>query len=308
LKNSRQLLTVARESNFHRPARNIVYLPGMRRFALAIILLLCIPKFAHAWGADGHQIVARIAEDRLTPAAKAAIHDLIGNESISDSDVASWPDAIRNRFPETGPWHYVDIPANAAAFDEKRDGDNGNNVIEEIEIYEMNVDDKAMSKPWRIEALKFIVHFVGDLHQPLHCAERNGDRGGNSRLVFFLDTPRATNLHSVWDSALLFHRKGDTPNQKYADDLNAKITPAQAQQWSTGTSLDWANESFHIAVNSAYANVPADGPPPKLDINYVQKNELVVEQQLQKGGVRLAMVLNQIFTTPPTTNESNPSH
>src|SRR5271156_6378497 len=124
----------------------------MRRFALAIAFLLCLPRIAHAWGVDGHQIVARIAEDRLTPAAKAAVHDLLGDTPISDPDVASWPDEIRNRYPETGPWHYVDIPTDAAGFDEKRDGNNGNNVIEAIEIYEMNLADPALPKPWRIEA------------------------------------------------------------------------------------------------------------------------------------------------------------
>jgi len=275
----------------------------MRRFtAIVIAILLCLPKIVSAWGVDGHQIVAMVATDRLSPSAKAAIHDLIGNEPISDPDVSSWPDQIRNQFPETGPWHYVDIPADAPAFDEKRDGNNGNNVIEETEIYEMELADQATPKPWRVESLKFIVHFIGDLHQPLHCAERSGDKGGNGRLVFFLDRPRATNLHSVWDSAILFQDEGAAGDAKYADFLNAKITPAQAQEWAKGTPLDWANESHQIAVDSAYAGVPADGPPPKLDIKYVQRNEPIIEEQLQKGGVRLAMVLNEIFAGYPTTN------
>src|SRR5271163_3721690 len=113
----------------------------MRRslFVTPITLLLCVPTIVHAWGVDGHQIVARIAEDRLTPAAKAAIGDLLSGDTISDPDVASWPDEIRNAYPETGPWHYVDIPVGAARFDEKRDGNNGNNVVEAIEFYEMNL-------------------------------------------------------------------------------------------------------------------------------------------------------------------------
>ena len=124
------------------------------------------------------------------------------------------------------------------------------------------------------------------MHEPLHCAERNKDRGGNTRLVFFLDQPGAVNLHAVWDSAILLNHKGNVRNAEYADKLNAAITPEQAEEWAKGTPVDWANQSHDVAVASVYKDVPADGPPPKLDQAYVDAAGKVIDLQLQRGGVR----------------------
>ena len=259
---------------------------------------------AFAWGGDGHQLVCLIAEDRLTPAAKKAIHEILGNDvNISDAEIASWADQIRRQRQNTAPWHYVDIPVyvsttaptTAPTFDEVRDGQHGNNVIDKIADFEKVLKDPKTSKDDRAEALKFLVHFVGDIEQPLHCADRNGDKGGNKRLVFFLARQRATNLHSVWDSAILLAHKGTVRNAVYADKLNVAITKEQAVEWAKGTPTDWANESHQVAVDSVYKNVPAGGPPPKLDQKYVDAAGAVIDQQLQRGGVRLATVLNDIF-------------
>lgn len=269
----------------------------MRRLAsLSFVLTSVLPAIAYGWGGDGHQIVCLIAEDRLTSAAKAGIHALLGSTAnISDAEIASWADEVRRERPATGPWHYVDIPVEATTFDEKRDGRNGNNVIDKINDFETVLKDPKASKNDRVEALKFLVHLVGDEHQPLHCAERNGDKGGNGRLVFFLDRPRATNLHSVWDSAILLEHKGTTRNAAYADSLNAQVRPEQAAEWMKGTPEDWANESHAVAVDVVYKGVPADGPPPKLDQKYVDAAGAIVDLQLQRGGVRLAAILNNIF-------------
>jgi hypothetical protein len=264
--------------------------------AATILLLLLLPSFAVAWGGDGHQLVCLIAEDRLTPAAKKAIHEILGKDvNISDAEIASWADQIRRERRDTGPWHFVDIPVDAKEFDEKRDGDNGNNVIDKISDFEKVLKDPKASKDDRAEALKFLVHFVGDIEQPLHCADRNGDKGGNKRLVFFLARQKATNLHTVWDTTILLVHKGKTRNADYADKLNAAITKEQAEAWAKGTPTDWANESHQVAVDSVYKDVPADGPPPKLDQKYVDAAGAVIDQQLQHGGVRLAAILNDIF-------------
>src|SRR4051812_47093078 len=95
---------------------------------------------------------------------------------------------------------------------------------------------------------KFLVHLVGDVHQPLHCADRDGNKGGNGRLVFLLDRQRAVNLHSCWDTLILLNRKKATPIAQYADALNACITAEQAKAWAQGSPLDWANESHGVAV------------------------------------------------------------
>ena len=282
-------------------------------FAAAIIVTALLPSITLAWGGDGHQLICLIAEDRLTPAAKAGIHALLGNSAnISDAEIASWADQVRRERRDTGPWHYVDIPvissttapATQPVFDEARDGDHGNNVVDKITDFENVLKDPKAKKDDKAEALKFLVHFVGDLHQPLHCAERNKDKGGNARLVFFLDRQRAINLHSVWDTAILLNHKGTMRNAIYADKLNSAITPEQAAEWNRGTPTDWANESHDIAVKVVYAGVPIEGPPPKLDQKYVDGAGIVIDRQLQRGGVRLAFILNDIFKDGPTTQSA----
>src|SRR3954463_3056035 len=175
--------------------------------AILLLLLLSIPAHVFAWGRDGHAIVAQIAESRLTPKAKAAVDELLGKQTMSG--VSSWADQIRKERDETATWHYVDIPYEMRAYDAARDGKNGNNVIDKIVDFANVLNDRTRPAADREEALKFLIHFVGDIHQPLHSAERNEDKGGNFRLVFFLDEPQAVNLHKVWDSVLLKHMMGE---------------------------------------------------------------------------------------------------
>jgi hypothetical protein len=258
---------------------------------IIVLLTLVFPTAAFAWGPDGHRIVALIATSRLTPEAAAQVKELLGNATLAD--IASWADEIRNDRPQTAAWHYVDIPTSQPSFDEKRDGNGGDNVVDAIEYYEKYVGDKHNAANYRAEALKFLVHFVGDVHQPLHASERDHDRGGNSRLVFFLDQPRAVNLHSVWDSSILLHQMDTTSVTVFASSLNLRISAAQATEWAKGTAEDWANESHMVAVKVVYPDVAADGPPPKLGEEYVKQGEQAIDQQLERAGVRLAWALNE---------------
>jgi nuclease S1 len=277
-------------------------LPRVKRLAVAIVLL--IPSLLFAWGGDGHQITALIAEEHLNPETKKAIHELLGKDvNISDAEICNWADQIRRERRSTAPWHYVDIPADASDFDEERDGNHGNNVVDKLEHFEKVLADVSNRKDDRAEALKFVVHFAGDIEQPLHCAERYHDRGGNTRLVFFLDRKRAVALHAVWDTQILLHDKGNQRILDYSRWLNEQITPDEIRAWSKGKTEDWANESHRVAMEQAYKDVPADGDPPKLGPEYVKRAEPVVEQQLQRGGIRLATILNRaldpIFSPPP---------
>jgi len=268
----------------------------MRSLRLVLLIVLLLPTSLYAWGSDGHQLTCLIAEERLTPEAKAGIHELLGADvNISDAEIASYADTVRRQRRNTAPWHYVDVPVEAEKFEEQRDGNRGNNVIDKIDEMEKVVADRDKPKAERAEALKFLVHLVGDAHQPLHCADRDGDRGGNTRLTFILDRPRAVNLHMAWDSVILLSHKAGVRNLSYALALNQKITSELADKWSKGTAEDWVNESHGIAVKLVYADVPADGPPPKLGEWYVRMAAGVIDEQLQKGGVRLAMVLNRCF-------------
>ena len=111
--------------------------------------------------------------------------------------------------------------------------------------------------------------------------------------MFFLERQKAVNLHTCWDTLVLLDHKGKTRILDDAEALEAKITPAQAEQWSKGTPEDWANESHRLAIDVVYKDVPADGDPPKLDQAYIDRAAPVIDEQLQRAGVRLAMILNR---------------
>lgn len=267
--------------------------------AVFLLALLLLPSsLAHGWGRDGHAIVAQIAESRLTPKAKEGVEALLGKKSMTS--VASWADTIRKDREETSPWHYVNIPYEMKGYDPARDGKNGENVIDKIIDFANVLNDRKRSDEDREEALKFLIHFVGDLHQPLHSTDRNDDKGGNFRLVFFLDKPEAVSLHRTWDSEILeYMMKQRTEGKESANDMAARLAASidekQAKQWLRADPVGWANESHKLAVDVVYAGVAAGGPPVKLDAAYVQRAGPVIELQLQRAGVRLADVLNRVF-------------
>lgn len=261
---------------------------------LSLLVCVLLPAHSLAWGGDGHQIVCLIAEQGVTKEADAMIHDLLGKDvDISDAELANWADEHRREARKTAPWHYVNIPIDSNGYDPKRDGNKGSNVIDKAIEFERVLSDKSKPKEERAEALKYLVHLVGDLHQPLHSGDR-GDRGGNSRLVFFLYLQTAQALHKVWDSTILRKRKARTPIADYADRLLARISKQDAEAWAKGTPIDWANESVKVSRDVVYAGVPGDGPPPKLDQKYVDRAGEAIDLQLEKAGVRLASILNQI--------------
>ncbi len=260
---------------------------------------------AWAWGPDGHEIVGRIAELHLTEKARQQVNALLngGNTnspviSISDDQVANWADYVRPKRRETAPWHYVDIPFDAEKYDPVRDCDNhAGCVVETIQNLRRVLTDSEASEKERKEALKFIVHFVGDVHQPLHCAERNGDKGGNLCMVKYPGKPEPAKLHVVWDIFLVKDNLkasglGPVP---YAEYLNAKITPEQKQAWQSGDAADWAWESHVLGVTRAYDTIPVECASARLDEDYVTKNRALVDEQFMKAGIRLAALLNEAF-------------
>lgn len=248
---------------------------------------------ADAWGPDGHRIIGHIAELHLTDKAKAGIKEILGPElKISDDSVASWPDHIRHDRPETGPWHYVDIPFDATSYDPQRDCPTGQCVVVQTEHFAKILGDANATMVTRAEALRFLVHFAGDLHQPLHCTERNGDKGGNLVRVTFLSEPEETNLHRVWDSSLIRSYLAEGDVLQYAERLNTGITPQQEKEWARGSIPDWAWESHQAAVAHTYASVPVQSAPVHLGTEYVTGNQPLVEEQLMKAGIRLAVLLN----------------
>jgi hypothetical protein len=238
---------------------------GMSRVlaaALSLVLPLCFVPRASAWNGEAHQLVAWIAEARLSEKAKVGVKELLDDADLSDAEVVSWADQIRRERNETAPWHYVSIPIDSEGYDPKRDGNSGDNVIDAIDRFTKVLANKQAPKEERVEALKFVVHFIGDLHQPLHCANRNGDKGGNGRLVFFPGRKKAVSLHLVWDTLILPRSKGKQSVAEYGDALTGRITAKQTKAWAAGTPQAWAAESWEVARDVVYRDVPADGNPP----------------------------------------------
>lgn len=230
------------------------------RIITALIVLLVVASRTDliAWGGDGHRIVANIAEAHLTPAAKAQVQLLLDGAHLAD--VASWADEVRRDRPATSRWHYVDIPYEASSYDAARDcqaTDHGDCVIAEIARAEKVLGDLSASKNERAEALKFLVHFVGDMHQPLHSIERNdpvtgnGDRGGNEVHITFFGAP--ANLHGVWDSGIIAH--GGVTLDQVQKWLSTQDEKALAQ----GDPIQWALAAHALAISNTYV-LPADPP------------------------------------------------
>ena len=260
-----------------------------------------------AWGPEGHAIVADIAQQHLTPAASAEVISLLKQEDLSRLDeISSWSDANRKEFPHTGSWHYVDIPLQAEDYVAARDCHQGNCVVSRLDHYANVLADKSAAPQARLEALKWVVHLVGDIHQPLH-AEDNDDKGGNTVQVQFFG--QGTNLHSVWDGRIIRKALNLQPGPNYTFDhalvqsdamvLDADISDAQRLQWGASVSLanlgidaiDWANESHLLAQTVAYTDLSK----PSGDAwsqRYQAMAWPVVETRLEQAGVRLAAVLN----------------
>lgn len=241
---------------------------------------------ADAWGPDGHRIIAEIAEQRLSDEAKAAIADLLDGQAMAD--VSTWADQVRSReeYRWTGPLHYANLAAGATRFDMDRDCGEAGCVVSAIKRYRAVLEDDAAAREEKVEALKFLIHFVGDIHQPLHVSFAR-DRGGNDVKVTFLG--HATNLHRVWDAGLIDTR--DVPWPVYMETLSERITVDQRAAWATTDPSVWATESYQLAVSNAYA-IPHGG---ELGEEYVSRNIGIVETRLSQGGVRLAIVLNEVF-------------
>jgi len=255
--------------------------------SLALLLALLSPQLGLSWGMEGHRLIVRIAEGLLSRAAREDIAaTLAPGESLVE--LASWADEVRKLRKETEPWHYVDIPLNSAGFDWKRDCPEGNCVVGKIADFRKIWRDPRASATTRREALLFLVHFVGDLHQPLHCVDM--DRWGNDVPVRFRG--EHMNLHALWDTALL---KQMPEEEQLFSKLSQAIRWEPLMKWSQGTIEDWANESFHIAQQTVYGLLPtaASGETREIGQSYERAAQPVIELQLEKAAVRVAAILNE---------------
>lgn len=251
----------------------------------AALFISCIALIS--WGVTGHRAVAKIAENHLTPKTEQAIKDLLGH--ITLPDVSTWADDIRNdpRFKYTGSWHYADVTS-GLTFEQFA---TTIKTMPEANVYkivlrcELDLENDKKSKTDKIEALKFLVHFIGDLHQPMHVSHTE-DRGGNAIQVTFNNGD--TNLHSLWDSGLITEE-----NLSYEKMAKAYDTamPEQIKKWQSDSLMIWLWESYQIS-EILYKEVAEN---PKFDQGYYESHLPILQNRIEKGGVRLAGVLNAIF-------------
>lgn len=255
----------------------------MRRVGVWLFVLsltLTIPLSAGAWGTKSHRVVASIGEDLLTPEARREVTNLL-DSSITLADISTWADEVRSIRPNTGPWHYVNMPRGASDYNAQRDCQRGC-VVSAIEQSLPLLQDHSKGRAVRQEALKWAVDLVADLHQPLHAIAN--DRGGNDVLVQF--NGRQTNLHRLWD--------GDLIDQAYPnvsalqEQVLAVLQAANWRAWQAGWPQDWAEESHRVAGEAVYLFPESR----KIDERYFEKSLPVIHEQLAKAAVRLAWVLN----------------
>jgi nuclease S1 len=262
------------------------------RFALFLVILatIAVPRTALAWGRMGHRAAARLTEARLTPEASAAVRALLEpGESLADA--STWADGVRRDIPESAPWHYVNVPITEAKYSARFCPPEGC-VVEKIADFRRVLADPKTPRSDRRKALRFLIHFIQDLHQPVHVGDR-GDRGGNDLQVQFFG--HGSNLHRVWDSGLVEHAFSDENALLRA--LTSLAGGGEAAGWVSGTVEDWAGESLG-AARVAYREPGSDRElkrGAKLGESYQSVNLPVANKRLAQSAVRLADVLNGIF-------------
>jgi len=277
---------------------------NLRRQLLLAMLCSCTSFSAWAWGQEGHAVVAEIAQRRLSPAATAAVEHLLGR-GHSLAAVASWADDMREARPETYRWHFVSIPRAAPTYEAARDcaaTTRGDCVVAQLERLKNDLRCAATAD-LRRDALRYAVHFVGDIHQPLHAV--GDERGGNLLMVrvewrgltcLAKCVPKRidANFHAVWDSHLINSvawNWGAYVNRLEGGWLAG--AEARAADADGGSAADWANAT-HTQGQAVWDLVP---PTRVLDDSYFQQVLPVVDRQLGLAGLRLARFLNEAYET-----------
>lgn len=267
-----------------------------------------------AWGLRGHRIVARIAENHLSEAARSKVKELLGEDTLTK--VANEADSYRSdaKWKCAAPLHYASIE-DADTYLKSGKSTDGD-IVRALVYFEDTMRDKKNSKAARTNALKWLVHLVGDIHQPLHVG-RSCDRGGNSVKVNWFKTK--SNLHKVWDSQFINHE--DLSFSEYAEQLD-KIDAKTISRLEASTYLDWAAESQALRAQ-LYTCLAKDGCcatkgkcktettvfgacsqdaqdfSANLEFAYVEQNRELLNRQLLRAGIRLANLLNRIFSDAP---------
>ena len=291
----------------------------MRRLPLTLAFLatLVAAPAVHAWSGLGHRMVGELAQRHVQPATQAQIALLLAGEPDPTlGGVATWADDLRNsdpeRFKATSRWHYVNTTDGTCQFDLARDCPDGQCVVMAIEAQAKILGDPTQPLAARRDALKFVVHFVGDVHQPMH-ANNHPDKGGNDYQISlrttlepeayarnrYIDGVMGTNLHSVWDYYILGEIGVDKPGhpglglQGYVNRLDTLPWPPEVE--AVSGPLAWAGESCRLVdARSLYPTGHT------LDRTYLDAQRPLAEQRVRQAAWRLAKLLDDTLgaTTP----------
>jgi len=283
----------------------------IRRLLLPLLLLLALaPAPAFAWWEYGHETVARIAYLNVSPRTRAEIDRLLRQARLLDTptcpartieQASVWPDCIKtlgDRFSYASTWHYQNVNV-CQPFDQASACRDGNCVSAQIERNLRLLADRRLPVRERLFALAFVVHLMGDLHQPLHAGDR-ADLGGNRVTASYGLIAGRTNLHIVWDGYLA-ERGISTPAADAAGILS-ELSAAGRARLREGTTADWLRESWEASRQYAYGSVLGDpcGPTPaqRPVITEAMTRQLIpiVRRQVARGGIRLARLLDEALS------------
>jgi hypothetical protein len=279
--------------------------------ALLLLALLLPATPAMAWWEYGHGTVGRIAYMSVKPHTRHEIDLLLRQGrllqtptcSVRTIELASyWPDCIKTlgeRFSYASSWHYQNVNI-CRPFDLRTPCADGNCVSAQIERNVRILADVRIPTRERLMALAFLVHFMGDLHQPMHAGD-HGDLGGNRVLVNYGVIGGRTNLHAIWDGYLADRGISQPPGE--AAGILSVLSPAERTAMEQGTITDWSRESWEVSKSAAYGSLfedpcadrPANAPVPVMTEAIVQRLIPVVRQQVARGGLRLARLLDEAF-------------
>lgn len=258
----------------------------LKKYFIPVLLVACSFMLI-SWGVVGHRAIGKIAENHLTPKAKAAVEKLLGTESLAM--VSTYPDEIRSyqQYAYTAPWHYVNLPDGLTyeAFSTQLKALDKPNVYKALLNCVADLKDPAKTNEEKVFALKFLVHLVGDLHQPMHTGHSE-DSGGNAVKVKLMR--KESNLHGLWDSGLI-----DYAGMSY-NELAASCdhtSTQEAKQWQKEDVVKWTYESYEIS-RQLYAEAAQN---PEFDYNYYPKHADIVKKRIAQAGIRLAGILNEIY-------------
>jgi hypothetical protein len=286
---------------------------GTSQIFVALLALWMPVQNALAWGEEGHRMVGNIASRYLNPKARAQVLVLLKDDRLADGqpsgrrtlgEIASWADEIRENDPKRPGHnlHFDNIPI-CGEGDYSKYCKNGQCASAQLDRQLDLLRDAESNSSRRNRALKWVVHLIGDIHQPLHAANRD-DQGGNTiRVSYFGETDNPPygpmKLHAIWDVHILQRLTRDHQNENAI--VSAPISEQDRRQWEKGSIPDWVAESHEIARNFVYPALPVvvscpkkiSGIVIKIDQEYYSKAAPIIEIQLRKAGIRLAWILNE---------------